>query len=392
MTNTTARLAQRMNRLRSSLVRDILAATAKPGVISFAGGLPAAGLMPELPLAAVADPALYQYGTSEGEPAFREAVAEWVSETGLKVQASQVLALAGSQQGLDFAAKLFIDEGTPMVTEAPTYVAALQVFELFGADLHTVPLTAEGPDLSLLEKTLDRHRPRCIYLIPCFQNPSGACYAEEHRAAIAALLDHYAVTLIEDEPYRSLSLQADRPMTPISSLLRRADWIYLGSFSKILWPGWRLGYLAASPALMPHLVRLKQAADLHTQRPGQLAVAHWLKSAERGRDLERLKNGYRIRRDAMQTALERHFGDIADWETPQGGLFFWLRLRGLQARRAELDRALEQNVAFMPGEAFYPAQATGQQTMRLNYSRATPEEMETGLAILADCLRKSDRA
>lgn len=392
MTNTTARLAQRMNRLRSSLVRDILAATAKPGVISFAGGLPAAGLMPELPLAAVADPALYQYGTSEGEPAFREAVAEWVSETGLKVQASQVLALAGSQQGLDFAAKLLIDEGTPMVTEAPTYVAALQVFELFGADLHTVPLTAEGPDLSLLEKTLDRHRPRCIYLIPCFQNPSGACYAEEHRAAIAALLDHYAVTLIEDEPYRSLSLQADRPMTPISSLLRRADWIYLGSFSKILWPGWRLGYLAASPALMPHLVRLKQAADLHTQRPGQLAVAHWLKSAERGRDLERLKNGYRIRRDAMQTALERHFGDIADWETPQGGLFFWLRLRGLQARRAELDRALEQNVAFMPGEAFYPAQATGQQTMRLNYSRATPEEMETGLAILADCLRKSDRA
>ena len=298
-------------------------------------------------------------------------------------------ALAGSQQGLDFAAKLFIDEGTPMVTEAPTYVAALQVFELFGADLHTVPLTAEGPDLGLLEKTLDRHRPRCIYLIPCFQNPSGACYAEENRAAIAELLDHYEITLIEDEPYRSLSLQADRPMTPISSLLRRANWLYLGSFSKILWPGWRLGYLAASPALMPHLVRLKQAADLHTQRPGQLAVAHWLKSADRGRDLERLKNGYRIRRDAMQAALERHFGDIADWETPQGGLFFWLHLRGLQARRAELDRALEQNVAFMPGEAFYPAQATGQTTMRLNYSRSTPEEMETGLSILASSLKEA---
>jgi DNA-binding transcriptional MocR family regulator len=382
------RLSQRISRLKSSLVRDILAATAKPGVISFAGGLPAADLMPALPLAAVSDPALYQYGTSEGEPAFRKAVAAWVSETGLEIMPDQVLALAGSQQGLDFAAKLLIDPGTPMLTEAPTYVAALQVFELFGAAIHTVPLAAEGPDLPALEARLERHRPSCIYLIPCFQNPSGACYSAEARSAIAALLDHYNVTLIEDEPYRSVALDVDHAMLPICAQLKRANWIYLGSFSKILWPGWRMGYLAASPALMPHLVRLKQAADLHTQRPGQHAVASWLQSTGRSADLERLKSGYRIRRDAMQAALQRHFGELADWEMPRGGLFFWLRLRALRATRAELDLALAHDIAFMPGEAFYPQQSDGQQCMRLNYSRATPAEMEVGLARLAGCLKQ----
>jgi len=175
-------------------------------------------------------------------------------------------------------------------------------------------------------------------------------------------------------------------MTPICSMLKRSDWIYLGSFSKILWPGWRLGYLAASPKLMPYLVRLKQAADLHTQRPGQHAVAHWLNSPQREADLARLKQGYRLRRDAMQNALVRHFGNLADWEIPCGGLFFWLHLRQHQATRAELDLALAQNVAFMPGEAFYPRQSGGQYSMRLNYSRSTPEEMELGLAKLATCL------
>ncbi|MDQ7988895.1 MAG: PLP-dependent aminotransferase family protein [Candidatus Dactylopiibacterium sp.] len=382
------RLARRCDRLTSSLVRDILAAAVQPGTISFAGGLPAADLMPALPLATLADPALWQYGSSEGEPAYREAVAAWVGQGGLTISPQQVLALAGSQQGLDFAAKLLIDEGTPILCEGPTYVAALQTFQLFGAEVLCAPLAADGPDLAALETLLATRRPRAIYLIPCFQNPAGTCYSAEARRAVAALLDRYDTLLIEDEPYRHVSLDVDHPMTPVCALLRRAPWIYLGSFSKILWPGLRLGFLAAHPALMPHLVRLKQAADLHTQRPGQMAVAHWLASAEREADLARLREGYRARRDAMQAALERHFATLAEWQPPRGGLFFWLRLReGFEATRAVLDAALAQGVTFMPGEAFFVEGADGHRFLRLNYSHATPAQMERGLALLAACIR-----
>jgi 2-aminoadipate transaminase len=384
---TEAMLSRRTARLKSSLVRDILAATAQPGMISFAGGLPAADLMPALPLDSFANPTLCQYGSSEGESAYRTAVAEWLGCNGLQVVAEQVLALSGSQQGLDFVAKLFIDEGSPALLEGPTYVAALQVFELFGADIASVPLSADGPDLDAFEQLLATHKPRCVYLIPCFQNPSGTCYSPSARARIAELLDHYNVPLIEDEPYRSVALDIAHPMTPICSMLTRAPWVYLGSFSKILWPGLRIAYLAAHPALLPYLVRLKQAADLHTQRPGQAAVAHWLASPGREKDLNRLRQGYRVRRDAMQAALEKYFGEIADWQQPQGGLFFWLKLRGERhATRAKLDQALAQGVAFMPGEAFFSDPLLGRQYLRLNYSRSTPEEMDRGLAILSACL------
>ncbi|MEC5387719.1 PLP-dependent aminotransferase family protein [Uliginosibacterium sp. H3] len=383
---TAARLATRIERLKPSLVREILAVANKPGIISFAGGLPAPDLMPDMRDCIDPDTALDQYGASEGETAFRSAVAEWITHNGLPVAPSQVLALSGSQQGLDLAAKLLIDDGTPVVTESPSYLAALQVFELFGASVLPLALGRDGPDPATLDALLRQHRPACVYLIPSFQNPSGYCYSPEVRKVIAEVLDRHDAVLIEDDPYRSVSLDVTHPMQPICSYLKRVPWIYLGSFSKILRPGWRVGYLAASPQLMPYLVRLKQASDLHTQRPAQAAVANWLRHAQRDADLARLRAGYRLRRDAMQTALERHFGDLADWDVPQGGLFFWLRLRQHQATRSTLDATLARGVVFMPGESFYPGPMKPTNTMRLNYSLSTPAEMERGLAILADCI------
>jgi len=305
----------------------------------------------------------------------------------LPVSAEQTLVLSGSQQGIDLAAKLFIDPGTPILCEAPTYLAALQAFQLFGANCIGLPLTEEGIDPALLAQMIETHQPRAIYLIPTFQNPSGHCYSAANRQAIAEILDHYGVPLIEDEPYREL-MYDDVDRTPICSLLKRASWIYLGSFSKTLWPGWRVGFLAASKDLFPHLLRLKQAGDLHTNRPGQIRVANWLVCKERSNDLMHLRNTYRHKRDAMNDALTKTFDDLATWETPAGGLFFWLRLRTTIDTRPLLKIALENNVAFMPGEAFYPANDTTVcGNMRLNFSHANAEDMKTGLEKLAQIVR-----
>lgn len=380
-------LSERISRLTSSLVREILAAAQAPGMISFAGGLPSAEAMPILHDSNAShdwqSPVFQQYGQSEGEPLLRSRVADWLAESGLPVSAEQTLVLSGSQQGIDLAAKLFVDPGTPILCEAPTYLAALQAFQLFGANCLGLPLTGDGIDPAHLAAMIETHKPRAIYLIPTFQNPSGHCYSAANRQAVAEVLDHYGLPLIEDEPYRELMYDAvDR--TPICSLLKRAPWIYLGSFSKTLWPGWRVGFLAASNDLFPHLLRLKQAGDLHTNRPGQIRVANWLASENRNNDLAHLRSIYRKKRDAMNDALQNTFGHLADWETPAGGLFFWLQLRNPIDTRPLLKIALERGVAFMPGEAFYSASSKPKLgTMRLNFSHANAENMKKGLEMLA---------
>lgn len=389
---SSPQLSERISRLTSSLVREILAAAQAPGMISFAGGLPSPEAMPLLRDTPHAQdwlsPVFQQYGQSEGEPLLRARLADWLAECGMQVSPQQTLVLSGSQQGIDLAAKLFVDPGTPMLCEAPTYLAALQAFQLFGAHCIGLPLTEDGIDPTQLAQMIETHRPRAIYLIPTFQNPSGHCYSAENRRAVAEVIDHYALPLIEDEPYRELMYDnVDR--TPICSLLKRAPWIYLGSFSKTLWPGWRVGFLAASPDLFPHLLRLKQAGDLHTNRPGQIRVANWLACDERHKDLSTLRATYREKRNAMNNALTNTFGDLAEWETPAGGLFFWLKLRNAIDTRPLLKIALENNVAFMPGEAFYPASSEPVWgTMRLNFSHASAEDMSIGLEKLARIIVK----
>jgi len=352
-------------------------------MISFAGGLPSADAMPILHDSDLSHdwraPAFQQYGQSEGEPILRSRLADWLETSGLSVSAEQTLITSGSQQGIDLAAKLFVDPGTSLLCEAPTYLAALQVFQLFGADCIGLPLTESGVDATHLAKMIETQRPRAIYLIPTFQNPSGNCYSSENRRAIAEVLDYYQLPLIEDEPYRELMYDiVDR--TPICSLLKRAPWIYLGSFSKTLWPGWRVGFLAASKDLFPYLLKLKQAGDLHTNRPGQIRVANWLACENRENDLLNLRNAYREKRNLMNDLLEKTFHHLADWSSPAGGLFFWLQLKQAIDTRPLLQTALAQGVAFMPGEAFYPSSSDPQiGTIRLNFSHANPDAMKTGL-------------
>lgn len=275
--------------------------------------------------------------------------------------------------------------------EAPTYLAALQNFQLFGADCLALPMQADGPDLAALRQRLETHRPAFIYLIPTFQNPSGLRYSDAKRDAVAALLDEFGVTLIEDEPYRELSFD-DAHATPIVSRLRKASWIYTGTVSKTLLPGLRIGYLIASPDLFPYLLRLKQAADLHTNRVGQWQVLQWLGSEKHQQHLATLRDYYRGRRDAFECALQTHFGELADWHTPEGGLFFWLTLKQPLDTRTLLPAALARDVAFMPGEPFFPEPDRHLGHLRLNFSHVAPEQLDEGLRRLAQVVREAGQA
>jgi 2-aminoadipate transaminase len=380
--------SERIDRLTSSLIRELLALTQKPDIISFAGGLPAREAMPALDLTDL-PPDLSQYGTTDGEPDLRAAIAKQLTSLGVRCRPEQVLTTTGSQQGIDLASKLYIDPGTPVAVEAPSYLAALQSFRLFGARFEELPLAANGIDPEHLRHIILRQRPAFAYLIPTFQNPAGVCYDEATRAGIAAVLRETGTPLLEDEPYRELVYEpVDR--TPLCARLGENDtWMYMGTFSKTGIPGLRVGYIAASENVHPYLVRLKQSTDLHTNRIGQWWCARFLNSHDYPAHLERLRAFYRERRDTMQAALTRHLGDLADWTPPKGGLFFWVRLKGGGDTRALLVRALERKVAFMPGEAFFAnPDARYGAFMRLNFSHATPEQLERGMTVLAEVIRE----
>jgi DNA-binding transcriptional MocR family regulator len=348
-------------------------------MVSFAGGLPAAETFPAINTDAIPR-CLLQYGPSEGDPDLRQAVAEDLRAIGLRCAREQVLILSGSQQGIDLVAKLFIDPGTAVALESPTYLAALQVFRFFGANF--LPFDPGQPGAAWPKGA----QPSFVYAIPTFQNPTGRCYTTAEREALRHFCDETEVTLFEDDPYRDL-VYDDCDRTPVCARIERASWIYQGSFSKSLAPGLRLGFLAASPHLVPYLTRLKQAADLHSNRVSQWQVLQLLRDAGRDERLAGVVAAYRRKRDHFAMALERHFGNLATWRVPPGGLFFWLSLARHMDTRTLLPEAIRRGVAFMPGEPFYPDLPDGCGALRLNFSHASEEQIERGLPMLAELLQ-----
>lgn len=376
------KLASRVERLAPSPIRDILQVINQPGMVSFAGGLPSPASFPSIDNIRVPATQL-QYGASEGDWQLREWIAAQLCERGFDTAPERVLVLSGSQQGIDLLAKLLIEPGAQVAVESPTYLAALQVFSLFGASYRAFSpdaMQAIGAqsDLSL------------VYSIPTFQNPSGHCYSIAQRRALAASVDATNAVLFEDDPYRDLVYDAcDR--TPVCSLLKNADWVYQSSFSKSLAPGLRLGYLTASESLFGLLVSAKQASDLHSNRVCQSIAYSLLTDPAAAERLQQLVVNYRRARDHFNGLLEQSFGDIADWQLPVGGLFFWLRLKGTAQldTRPLLQQAVHQGVAFMPGEPFFADSVGGCGALRLNFSHATPAQAERGLATLAAIVRSA---
>ncbi|CFR11097.1 MULTISPECIES: PLP-dependent aminotransferase family protein [Yersinia] len=349
-------------------------------MISFAGGLPAVESFPHLNLDGMPQ-SMLQYGASEGESELRQQIAKNLSARGLTCSAEQVLIISGSQQGIDLVAKLFIDAGTPVAVESPTYLAALQVFRFFGARF--VAYDSAQPDTEMLRT----EKPAFAYTIPTFQNPSGDCLDAVQRAALAKSCDDLMLPLFEDDPYHDLVYDPCE-RKPVCALLQHAPWIYQGSFSKSLSPALRLGYLVASPELIPYLTRLKQAADLHSSRISQWLVLQQLRDPKHENQMSELANYYRTRRDAFEVSLQRHFAALAHWKKPAGGLFFWLTLNQRIDTRLLLPIALENNIAFMPGESFIPNASEGCGQLRLNFSHATEEQAELGLQKLAQLVQE----
>lgn len=372
------RLSARIAQLHASPIREILSVIDRPGMISFAGGLPATETFPVIEPGAVPRPWL-QYGATEGEWPLREQVAQMLAAQGLRCMPEQVLILSGSQQGIDLVGKLFVDAGTPVALDCPTYLAALQVFRYFGARFLPLEPMTSGV------MPPDGERPALAYAIPNFQNPTGRCYTTAERDALAQACDAQNIPLFEDDPYRDL-VYDDCDRSPVCARLQRASWIYQGSFSKSLAPGLRLGFMVASPDLLPYLARLKQAADLHSNRVCQWIVLKQLADPARDQRLARLAETYRHKRDVFAQGLARHFHGLATWEMPPGGLFFWLRLTCAVDTRALLPRAIERGVAFMPGEPFFPDGAAPYPALRLNFSHADEEQIERGLNMLAALL------
>jgi len=374
-------VARRINRLTSSPVRDILHLIDQPGMISFAGGLPAGDSFPPIELGSI-DQHQLQYGATEGEYEIRELISRDLLQLGLPVSPQQVLLLSGSQQGIDLVAKLMIETGTRVAVESPAYLAALQVFSLFGADY----VTYSPPTIG----NLNNENPAALtYAVPTFQNPTGHCYSPQQRQALATYCDNSGSVLFEDDPYRELVYEKCARQ-PVCSYLNKARWIYQSSFSKTFAPGLRLGYLACSPDLFPALSWLKQAADLHTNRLSQHIVLQHLNSNTAAVRLAHLRDSYRRKRDLFDAALNRHIGELARWQRPAGGLFFWLTLKSARTidTRLLLAKALRHNVAFMPGEPFYADGRKAANSLRLNFSHATAGQVDQGLSILAQLVRE----
>nr|PZN31168.1 MAG: aminotransferase [Chloroflexota bacterium] len=394
MDTVWAGLSSGARQITSSAIRDLLKVTEQPDVISFAGGLPAPECFPSEELTAAAERVLVerplaalQYGPTEGYRPLREFIAARMARLGVPVPAEQVLVTSGSQQGLDLLGKLFLEPGAVVLVEEPTYVGALQAWRPYQPRFVTLPMDSEGLSVEALRRVLESGvRPRFLYLVSCFQNPTGITLSPARRQALIAAAAEFGLPIVEDDPYGELSYEGERP--PILASLDVAQHgelrhvAYLSTFSKLLAPGLRVGWVVAPEALVSKLAHAKQGLDLHSGSLSQAVAYEVCRDGLLDRHIPHIRATYHARRDAMLAALARHMPASIRWSRPRGGRFAWGVLRAGADSAALLQASLERRVAFVPGTAFF-ANGGGENTLRLNFSHSTPERIEEGVARLA---------
>jgi len=384
-----ALFASRTKVMKSSAMRDLMAVTARPEVISLAGGLPDTSTFPPDTFAAVAQriaeescAKALQYGPTEGLDETKTCIAQVMAAEGMRVAPEDLIVTTGGQQVIDLVTKTLIDPGDVVIAEGPTYPGAVPVFSSYQAEVVQVDMDADGMRVDLLEETLDRlerdgRRPKFVYTVPSFQNPAGVTMSQPRRRRLVEVAHARELLVLEDNPYGLLRYEGDPP-PPLLSLDGGIYVMYLGTFSKILSPGIRLGWVVAPPPVLEKINLGKQAADLCTSTLSQLMVQAYFEES-RWRDyVESLTEVYRARRDTMLDALADHFPRQAEWTRPAGGLFIWVTLPDFIDTTDLLARALRDNVAFVPGEAAF-LDGRGRNAMRLNFSGSHEDAIREGI-------------
>ncbi len=390
--------ADRLNNVETSAIRELFKLLGKPGIISFAGGFPdsamfdVAGIQQAVNAALAEEPgAALQYGATEGHEPLRTQLAEFMRRKGVgDIEPQQLMVTTGSQQALDLLGKTMIGPGDKVIVEGPTFLATIQCFRLYGADLVSAPVDAHGVDTDRLEQLVAEHKPKLVYLIPSFGNPSGALLTRERRMKVLEIAAKYKTLVVEDDPYGELYFGSEPPPPSMLALSKDVpgsrEWLaYCGSLSKVLSPGLRVGWMIAPPELLAKAVMCKQFSDAHTSTFAQATAAQYLKSGRMPAALQTVRTAYAERALAMGKALKRELGDAIEFTQPQGGMFFWAKLTGAGGKvkdAAELaKRAIEQGVAFVPGTPFY-ATEPDPSTLRLSFATADVGKIEEGVGRL----------
>lgn len=404
-TNWKAHYARRLEWMTTSVIREILKVAQSPDTISMAGGWPEAALFPIAQLDEVAHHVLtemprdsLQYGLTDGYPPLRAQLADMMSEVGIPATMDNIAISSGSQQALDLMGRIFIDEGDTVLVESPTFLGALQSFKAYGANLVGVPIDEEGVCVDALERLVQETRPKFAYLLPNFHNPAGVTMSLERRRAVVAIADRYGVPILEDDPYGQLRFEGE-PLPSLAALdagqypenaaagaYVKGNVVYLGSFSKTLAPGLRVSWAVCPGDLARQFVMAKQGADLHTSALGQAMASEFIRRGWLPAQVQRIRDTYRVRRDAMCAAIAEHFPEGVRHTHPQGGLFLWVILPEGMDAVALLEDAAERKVAFVPGAPFY-VDGSGQNTLRLSFACMPPETIHEGIKRLGEVIR-----
>lgn len=388
------KFASRMSLLTGSEIRELLKLTARPEVISFAGGMPAMELFPVAEMKAAADKvmdtsgqAAMQYSSTEGFPRLREHIAARMeAKQGIKTDADHILVTSGSQVGLDFSARVFVDKGDTVLLEAPSYVGAVNAFKACEPNFVSIPTDDDGMIIADLKKALETEKNiKMVYVIPDYQNPSGKQWSLERRKEFMALINEYEIPVIEDNPYGELRFEGES-LPSLKAMDTKGLVVYLGTFSKILAPGYRLGWVCADDEILEQYNHMAQAANLQASTIAQMETAQFLDDNDLDEHIAKLLPVYDSRRKCMLDTLEANLPKECSYTRTKGGLFTWVVLPDyINAKELQM-KTIEQNVAFVPGGGFYPNGGMDN-TLRLNYSAMPEDKIEKGIKILCDCIK-----